>query len=181
MSISPRIKSLTIDGCFSTFIQNAVVPVQFMNRANNQGPMLFSHISALQRPRRREEYIKQQFQLHDQFSDCMSQLLSINQHNLTALIVQNCILDLEMTELFCMIAAHGHSLETFTYNNNHDKGIHSSGLLQAIVVACPNMHHFRGSHSGMNDAVLLTIVRHWKSLESLTLCSLKSLYNLHPS
>jgi hypothetical protein len=104
----------------------------------------------------------------------MNQLLDINQHSLTTLIVQNCTLDLEMTELFCMIAGHGHSLETLTYINNHDKGIHSSGLLQAIVIACPKMRHFRGLHSGVDDAVLLTIARHWKSLESLTLCSLKS-------
>jgi hypothetical protein len=171
VSIAPRIKSLTIDGCYSNFVQNTVVPVHFMNGG---GPMLFSHISALQRPKRREEYIKHQFQLHDQFSDYLNQLLGINQHHLAQLVVRNCTLDLEMTELFCMIAGHAHSLETFIYSNNHDKGIHSSGLLQAIVIACPKMRHFRGLHSGMDDAVLLTMARHWKSLESLTLCSLKS-------
>lgn len=174
LSIAPRVKSITIKGCYSTFIQNTVVPVQFANRVNQSNPMLFSHITALQPSRRREEYIKHNFKLHDQFSDAMNQLCNINELNLNTLVIQNCVLDLEMTELFCTIACHGHAIETFLYENNHDKGIHSSGLLQAIVTACPRMRHFRGLHSGMDDAVLLTIARHWTSLRSLTLCSLKS-------
>lgn len=176
--IAPRIKSITIKGCYSKFIQNAVVPVQFAHEHQQQqhsrSPTLFSHISALQPPRRREEYLKHKFELHDQFSDVIYQLFQINQDNLNTLKIEDCTLDLEMTELFCTIASHGHALETFYYHNNHDKGIHSSGLLQAIITATPRMKHFRGLHSGMDDAVLLTIVRHWKSLKSLTLCSLKS-------
>lgn len=172
LTISPRVKSITIKGCYSKFIQNTVVPVQFSNGTNN--PVLFSHITALQPPRRRDEYMKLNFELHDQFSDAINQLFCINKSNLNTLVIEDCTLDLEMTELFCTIACHGHALECFTYNNNHDKGIHSSGLLQAIVTACPNMRYFRGLHSGMDDAVLLTIARHWTFLRSLTLCSLKS-------
>lgn len=136
--------------------------------------MLFSHITALQPPRRREEYQKHKFELHDQFSDVMNSLLGANKHHLKSISIENSSLDLEMTELFCAIACHSHALESFIYNNNHDKGIQSSGLLQAIVTACPNMQHFRGLHSGMDDAVLATIARHWTLLKSLTLCSLKS-------
>lgn len=175
LDISPRIKSITMHGCFSKFVQNTIVPVQFTNRAaNNASPVLFSHITALQPLRRREEYMKHNFQLHDRFSDALYRLLQINETHLLTLDIQDCTLDLEMTELFCAIACHGHALESLTYINNHDKGIHSSGLLQAIVTSCPNMRHFRGLHSGMNDAVLLTIARHWTSLQSLTLCSHKS-------
>ncbi|CAO3611219.1 unnamed protein product [Mucor hiemalis] len=164
-------------GCYSKFIQNTVVPVQFaqdQQQQQSRNPMLFSHISTLQPRRRREEYLKHKFELHDQFSDAIYQLFHINQDNLNTLKIEDCTLDLEMTELFCSIASHGHALETFSYNNNHDKGIHSSGLLQAIITATPRMRHFRGLHSGMDDAVILTIARHWKSLKSLTLCSLKS-------
>lgn len=165
-------KSIRINGCYSKFIQNTVVPVHFSSRANTT--MLFSHITALQPPRRREEYQKHKFELHDQFSDVMNSLLSANKHHLKSISIENSSLDLEMTELFCAIACHSHALESFIYNNNHDKGIQSSGLLQAIVTACPNMQHFRGLHSGMDDAVLATIARHWTLLKSLTLCSLKS-------
>ena len=136
--------------------------------------MLFSHLTALQLHRRRDEYRKHKFELHDEFSDMITQLLCNNTETLKSLTVQNCSLDLEMTELFCSIACHAHALESFTYKDNHDKGIHSSGLLQAIVTACPRMRHFHGSHFGMDDEVLITISRHWVSLESLTLCSLKS-------
>ncbi|KAL9546110.1 hypothetical protein MBANPS3_006824 [Mucor bainieri] len=174
VGVASRVKSITINGCYSKFIQDTIVPVHFSNRAHNTGPMLFSHLTALQPHRRRDEYLKHNFALHDEFSDMFTQLLCNNTNTLTSLTVQNCSLDLEMTELFCSIACHAHALESFTYKDNHDKGIHSSGLLQAIVTACPRMRHFHGSHSGMDDAVLLTISRHWVSLESLTLCSLKS-------
>ncbi|KAK4518790.1 uncharacterized protein ATC70_009013 [Mucor velutinosus] len=174
VGVASRIKSITISGCYSRFIQDTIVPVHFSNRAHNTGPMLFSHLTALQPYRRRDEYLKHHFELHDEFSDVFTQLLCNNATTLTSLTVQNCSLDLEMTELFCSIACHAHALESFTYKDNHDRGIHSSGLLQAIVTACPRMRHFHGSHSGMDDAVLLTISRHWVSLESLTLCSLKS-------
>ncbi|GAN07694.1 hypothetical protein MAM1_0172c07196 [Mucor ambiguus] len=174
VGVASRVKSITINGCYSRFIQDTIVPVHFSNRAHNTGPMLFSHLTALQPHRRRDEYLKHNFDLHDEFSNMFTQLLCNNSTTLTSLTVQNCSLDLEMTELFCSIACHAHALESFTYKDNHDKGIHSSGLLQAIVTACPRMRHFHGSHSGMDDAVLLTISRHWVSLESLTLCSLKS-------
>ncbi|CEP11542.1 hypothetical protein [Parasitella parasitica] len=174
VSVASRVKSITISGCYSRFVQDTVVPVHFSSQAHHTGPMLFSHITALQPHRRREEYMKHQFELHDEFSDVFTQLLCHNAASLKSLTVQNCTLDLEMTELFCSIACHAHALESFFYKDNHDRGIHSSGLLQAIVTACPRMRHFHGSHSGMDDAVLLTISRHWASLESLTLCSQKS-------
>lgn len=118
--------------------------------------------------------MKHNFQLHNQFSDAINQLLCINETNLNTLDIRDCTLDLEMTELFCAIACHGHALESFACINNHGKGIHSSGLLQAIVTGCHNMRRFHGMHSGMNGAVLLTIFRHWTSLKSLTLCPPKS-------
>ncbi|KAG2209546.1 hypothetical protein INT47_008390 [Mucor saturninus] len=172
LTISPRVKSIKIKGCYSKFVQNTVVPVQFSNGTNN--PVLFSHITALQPPRRRAEYMKLNFELHDQFSDAINQLFGFNKLNLNSLVIEDCTLDLEMTELFCTIACHGHGLERFVYRNNRDKGISSSGLLQAIVTACPRMRDFRGLHSGMDDAVLVTIGRHWSLLRSITLCSLKS-------
>jgi hypothetical protein len=173
VSISPRIKSITIQGCHSEFIQNTVVPVQFSNQPPNR-PLLFSHIRALQPARRRQEYLKHGFELHNHFSDIFSQIMELGQSTLHTIKIMNCDLDFEMTELFCAIACNAHSLGTFHYINNGDKGLHSSGLLQAIVSGSPKMRHFRGFHAGMNDAVVMTISRHWPLLESLTLCSLKS-------
>lgn len=172
--IAPKIQSITIKNCYSDFIQNTVVPVHFSHRAHNTGPMLFSHITALQPPRRRDEYLKHQFELHNQFSDAMNDILDLTKDYLEYISISGCTLDLEMTEFFCSLVCHSHSLKTFIYTNNHDKGIQSSGLLQAIVIACPKMKHFIGLHSGMDDAVLMTISRHWQQLESLTLCSLKN-------
>jgi hypothetical protein len=173
ISISPRIRSITIQGCYSEFIQNTVVPVQFSNHPPNR-PLLFSHIRALQPARRRQEYLKHGFELHNHFSDIFSQIMELSQSTLHTIKIMNCDLDFEMTELFCAIACNAHSLRTFHYINNGDKGLHSSGLLQAIVSGSPKMRHFRGFHAGMNDAVVMTISRHWPLLESLTLCSLKS-------
>lgn len=171
--ISPRIRSLSIQGCYSDFIQNTVVPVQFSNQPPNR-PLLFSHIKALQPSRRRQEYLKHGFELHNHFSDLFSQLMELGESTLHTIKIANCDLDFEMTELFCAIACNAHSLSTFHYINNGDKGLHSSGLLQAIVSGSPKMRHFRGLHAGMNDAVLMTMARHWPDLESLTLCSIKS-------
>ncbi len=173
VSISPRIRTITIQGCYSDFIQNTVVPVQFSNQPPNR-PLLFSHIRALQPARRRQEYLKHGFELHNHFSDIFSQLMELSQSTLHTIKILNCDLDFEMTELFCAIACNAHSLSTFHYVNNGDKGLHSSGLLQAIVSGSPKMRHFRGLHAGMNDAVLMTMARHWPLLESLTLCSIKS-------
>lgn len=173
MNMSPRIRSLTIEGCYSEFIQNTVVPVQFSTQPVNR-PLLFSHIRALQPNRRRQEYLNHGFQLHNLFSDIFTKILDLSRSTLHSIKIKDCSLDFEMTELFCAIACHGQSLETFHYINNGDKGLHSSGLLQAIVSGCPKMRHFRGLHAGMNDAVLMTMARHWPNLESLTLCSIKS-------
>ncbi|GAA5809616.1 hypothetical protein MFLAVUS_003027 [Mucor flavus] len=173
VSIGPRVRTLTIQGCYSDFIQNTVVPVQFSNQPPNR-PLLFSHIRALQPNRRRQEYLKHGFELHNHFSDIFSKLLELTQQTLHTIKILHCDLDFEMTELFCTIACNAHSLNTFHYVNNGDKGLHSSGLLQAIVSGSPKMRHFRGLHAGMNDAVLMTMARHWPLLESLTLCSIKS-------
>jgi hypothetical protein len=173
VAIGPRIRTITIDSCYSQFIQNTVVPVQFSNEPDKR-PLLFSHIRALQPARRRQEYLKHGFELHNHFSDIFTQLLDLGRGTLKIIKISNCDLDFEMTELFCAIACHGQSLTTFHYVNNGDKGLHSSGLLQAIVSASPNMRHFRGLHAGMDDAVLMTMARHWPLLESLTLCSIKS-------
>lgn len=171
--IRPRIRTITIQGCYSKFIQNTVVPVQFSTQPPNR-PLLFSHIRALQPARRRQEYLKHGFELHNHFSDLFLQLMELSQQSLHTIQIQNCDLDFEMTELFCTIACNAHSLRGFHYMNNGDKGLHSSGLLQAIVSGSPKMQHFRGLHAGMNDAVLMTMARHWPLLESLTLCSIKS-------
>lgn len=173
VQIGPRIRSITIEGCHSEFIQNTVVPVQFSNQPPNR-PLLFSHIRALQPARRRQEYLKNGFELHNHFSDIFSQLMELGHATLHTIKILNCDLDFEMTELFCTIACNANSLSTFHYVNNGDKGLHSSGLLQAIASGSPKMRHFRGLHAGMNDAVLMTMARHWPLLESLTLCSIKS-------
>lgn len=173
VTISPRIRTITIQGCYSLFIQNTVVPVQFSNQPPSR-PLLFSQIRSLQPARRRQEYLKHGFELHNQFSDIFSQLMELCHSTLSTIKILNCDLDFEMTELFCTIARNAHSITTFHYVNNGDKGLHSSGLLQAIVSGSPKMRHFRGLHAGMNDAVLMTMARHWPLLEYLTLCSLKS-------
>lgn len=176
LKISPLIRSIRIDGCYSEFTRNTVIPVQFSSSPsqNRQPMLLYSHIRALQSSRRRQEYIKHGFELHNLFSDIFTQLLQLSHSTLIALQITHCDLDFEMTELFCSIACHGQSLESFYYMNNGDKGLHSSGLLQAIVSGCPQMRHFLGLHAGMNDTVLITMARHWPNLESLTLCSIKS-------
>lgn len=173
VTIRPRIRTITIQGCYSHFIQNTVVPVQFSNQPPSR-PLLFSQIRSLQPARRRQEYLNHGFELHNTFSDLFSHLLDIGQSSLDSIKIIDCDLDFQMTELFCTIACHAHSIATFHYVNNGDKGLHSSGLLQAIVSGSPKMRHFRGLHAGMNDAVLMTMARHWPLLESLTLCSLKS-------
>lgn len=173
VQIGPRIRSIIIENCYSEFIQNTVVPVQFSNQPPNR-PLLFSHIRALQPARRRQEYLKNGFELHNHFSDIFSQLMELGHATLHTIKILNCDLDFEMTELFCAIACNANTLSTFHYVNNGDKGLHSSGLLQAIVSGSPKMRHFRGLHAGMNDAVLMTMARHWPLLESLTLCSIKS-------
>lgn len=173
VKISPRIRTMTIEGCFSDFIRNTVVPVQFSNQPPSR-PLLFSQIRSLQPTRRRQEYLNHGFELHNQFSDVLRLLLDLAQSTIDTIKIQHCDLDFEMTELFCTIARYAHSLTSFYYVNNGDKGLHSSGLLQAIVSGSPQMRHFRGLHAGMNDAVLMTMARHWPFLESLSLCSLKS-------
>ncbi|KAG0171584.1 hypothetical protein DFQ28_001442 [Apophysomyces sp. BC1034] len=171
ISIGPRVKTLTIRNCYSKFIQNTVVPIHFSSQLE---PLLFSHIRALQPARRRQEYLKHGFELHNQFSDAMNRLLELNQDCIRAITILGCDLDFEMTELFCAIPCFGKSLKTFIYANNADLGLHSSGLLQAIVATCPNICHFRGLHTGIDDAVLMTMTRHWPFLESLTLSGVRS-------
>ncbi|KAF7731719.1 hypothetical protein EC973_008891 [Apophysomyces ossiformis] len=171
ITIGPKIQTLTIRNCYSEFIQNTVVPIHF---SNQHQPLLFSHIRALQPTRRRQEYLKHGFELHNQFSDAMNRLLELNQDSIRAITILGCDLDFEMTELFCAIPCFGKSLTAFVYANNADLGLHSSGLLQAIVATCPNIRHFRGLHTGIDDAVLMTMARHWPFLESLTLSGVRS-------
>lgn len=173
VKISPLIRSIKIEGCYSDFVRNKVIPVLFSPQPPHR-PVLFSHIRALQPHARRQEYLKYGFELHNVFSDTFAQLLELSRSTLSTLKINNCDLDFEMTELFCAIACHGQSLETFHYINNGDKGLHSSGLLQAIVSGSPKMRHFLGLHAGMNDAVIMTMARHWPNLKSLSLCSIKS-------
>ncbi|KAI8377526.1 uncharacterized protein BYT42DRAFT_347309 [Radiomyces spectabilis] len=156
IDIAPRVRTLTIDRCYSNFIQNIVVPVHFSNDAPKR-PQFFSHIRTLQPARRRQEYLKHGFELHNQFSDAINQLLEMNQNTLVSAKILNCDLDFEMTELFCAIACFGQQLTTFEYANNGDKGLHSSGLLQAIVTSCPNMRHFRGLHAVSSPEICWTI------------------------
>ncbi|ORZ05211.1 hypothetical protein BCR42DRAFT_496748 [Absidia repens] len=46
-----------------------------------------------------------------------------------------------------------------------------SDLLQALVMACPNMKHFMGHHGTVNDAMIMIMAQYWPQLESLVLLS----------
>lgn len=169
--ISPFIKSITMDGCYSDFIRTTIVSVPFSNSSCDVPP-LYTHIRNLEVDRRRQEYKNHGYNLHQKFSNYFSQLMALKGSTITSLCIINCRLDFEMTELFCIIICAGHKLTSFYYENNDDQGIESPQLLQTLVMSTPNMRHFCGRHAGMNDVVLGTISRRWLSLETLTLYNL---------
>lgn len=169
LSTSPQVRSLAIEGCWSQFLRDTVVPLV--------GCELFAPIRHLQPHRRRLEYKAQQFSLHRDFSKLLEALLP----RIESLTIAHCDLDFEMTTLFASLLCHGQSLVRFRYDNNGDAGIDSPQLLLGIIRATPNMRHFSGRHAGMTDQVLNHI---WPQIESLTIAdgrepiSRQALYDL---
>ncbi|KAI8582841.1 hypothetical protein K450DRAFT_225058 [Umbelopsis ramanniana AG] len=173
--IATKVRSISLHSCYSHFIQATVVPVTFASSSPNL-PTLYAHITTLQPARRKQEYERLQFKLHEHFSDALLNLMDKNQNTLTELSIQNCNMDLEMTDLVFGIVRYGSRLETFNYMDNRDNTLNSPDLLTALVAACPNMRQFKGYRLGMDERVILSIAKHWKKLESLSL----SFTNLKP-
>jgi hypothetical protein len=166
--IATRVHSISLHSCYSHFIQATVVPVSFASSSPNL-PTLYAHITTLQPARRKQEYERLQFKLHEHFSDALLHLMDNNQNTLTDLSIQNCNMDLEMTDLVFGIVRYGSRLETFNYMDNRDNALNSPDLLTGLVAACPNMRQFKGCRLGMDERVILSIAKHWKKLESLSL------------
>jgi len=167
-NIATRVRSISLHSCYSQFIQSTVIPVTFASSSQNL-PTLYAHITTLQPIRRKQEYERLHFNLHEQFSDALLHLMDNNQATLRGLSVQQCNLDLEMTELAFGIIRYGSKLEALTYVDNWDNTFNSSELLISIIAACPNMRRFKGYRLGMDERVILSVAKHWKHLESFSL------------
>ncbi|KAG0297305.1 hypothetical protein BGZ96_007042 [Linnemannia gamsii] len=106
--LAPRIRSLRIANCHSSFISKTTVPVQntsiMHHFPQHQGMhTLHTHITSFTLPRRREEYRKLGFTLHQDFSRALAILMEQSHESLKSLNIQDNFLDLEMTELvFCI-------------------------------------------------------------------------------
>ncbi|KAG0207285.1 hypothetical protein BGX28_001442 [Mortierella sp. GBA30] len=171
--LAPRIRSLSITNCFSSFISKTTVPVQntpFMHHFPQQSGMhfLYSHITSFTLPRRREEYRKLGFTLHQDFSRALVGLMEQSQDSLRCLEIHDNFLDLEMTELIFCIVRYGRHLEHLLYDRNKDGGFVAPEIVSAITAACPNIRSFRGQHA-ISDTVLRRMMTGWEDLRSMTL------------
>ncbi|KAG0374842.1 hypothetical protein BGX24_009851, partial [Mortierella sp. AD032] len=86
-SSTPRIRSLRIANCHSSFISKTTVPVQntsiMHHFPQHQGMhSLHTHITSFTLPRRREEYRKLGFTLHQDFSRALATLMEQSQVSL---------------------------------------------------------------------------------------------------
>ncbi|KAF9425411.1 hypothetical protein BGZ94_007541 [Podila epigama] len=150
--LAPRIRSFRIANCYSNFISKTTVPVQntsIMHHFPQQPGMhsLYTHITSFTLPRRREEYRKLGFTLHQDFSRALVRLLEHSQDTIKRLEIQNNFLDLEMTELIFCIVRYGRHLEHLLYDGNHDGGFVAPEVVSAITAACPNIQSFLGQHA----------------------------------
>ncbi|RUS17756.1 hypothetical protein BC937DRAFT_89524 [Endogone sp. FLAS-F59071] len=165
--LSTRLRTLTLSECYSEFIETTTVPVNHALQLH-QRP-LFSLITTLRPERRREEYAQRGFILHQEFSAALMELMGKNEVTLRGLVMRECPLDLEMTDLIPAIVRHGRALETIVYEANNDNGFASKAALEAIITACPNIRTFRGVHAVMSDSVLAKMATGWRRLRSLTI------------
>ncbi|KAG0365150.1 hypothetical protein BC939DRAFT_528552 [Gamsiella multidivaricata] len=171
--LAPRMRSLCISNCYSSFISKTTVPIQntaIMHHFPQQPGMhsLYSHITSFTLPRRREEYRKLGFTLHQDFSRALITLMEQSQETIKSLDIHDNFLDLEMTELIFSIVRNGRHLENLLYDRNRDDGFFSPEIVSAITAACPNIKSFRGHH-GISDTVLRRMMTGWKDLRSMTL------------
>ncbi|CAO3593574.1 unnamed protein product [Absidia cylindrospora] len=191
------VRSLNIRQCHSDFLQKTIVPVMTTTTSSYQ-PTLYSQLRTLTPDRRRMEYVKNDFRLYDILSDTLARLLSAKK--LTRLEISHCDLDWAMTELFMILITYGagRHLKTWIYHDNYnndntptvstrctttsttEKSISistsksaqpGSDLLQALVMACPDMKHFMGHHGTVNDTMIMTMAQYWPQLESLVVLS----------
>ncbi|KAF9178778.1 hypothetical protein BGZ51_007507 [Haplosporangium sp. Z 767] len=170
--LAPRIRSLRISNCYSSFISKTTVPIQntsTMHHSQHPGMhSLYSHITSFTLPRRREEYRKLGFTLHQDFSRALFVLMEQSQESIKSLDIQDNFLDLEMTELIFCIVRYGRHLEHLIYDRNKDGGFVAPEVVSAITAACPNIKSFRGQHA-ISDTVLRRMMTGWEELRSVTL------------
>ncbi|KAF9430968.1 hypothetical protein BGZ94_001312 [Podila epigama] len=176
--LAPRIRSLRISNCFSHFISKTTVPVQNTSMAHHfpQHPgmhSLYSHITSLTPARRREEYRKLGFTLHQKFSASLVALMEHSQETLKYLEIRDNFLDLEMTELIFCIVRYGRRLEHILYDANKDDGFVAPEVVSAITAACPSIRSFRGHHA-ISDIVLRRMMTGWQDLNAVTLAPYQS-------
>ncbi|KAG1055747.1 hypothetical protein G6F43_002309 [Rhizopus delemar] len=163
--IAPRPKSIRFQHCYSSFLQDTLIPVSF---SRCDAPPLYTHIRHLQPAERRQQYQAYGFDtVHQAFSDQFAKLMQLGP--VRSLSVIGCDLDLGLTEFFSTLICNGHALERFRYEANGDAGIDSGQMLQTLILATPHMRHFLGLHAGLDDRVLATVVRRWPHLRSFTL------------
>ncbi|KAF9115739.1 hypothetical protein BGX27_006686 [Mortierella sp. AM989] len=171
--LAPRVRSLSISNCFSSFISKTTVPVQntaFMHQYPEQPSVHFhySHITSFTPPRRREEYRKLGFTLHQEFSRALLALMEQSQESIKSLDIRDNYLDLEMTEFIFGIVRYGRHLEHLHYDRNRDGGFVTPEIVSAITAACPNIKSFSGQHA-ISDTVLRRMMTGWEDLRSVTL------------
>ncbi|KAG0257641.1 hypothetical protein BG011_003856 [Mortierella polycephala] len=176
--MAPRMRSLRIAHCHSSFISETTVPVKNISIAHHfpQQPgmhSLHTHITSCTLPRRREEYGKLGFTLHQDFSRALAELMEVNQGSIKRLEIQDNFLDLEMTELIFCIVRFGRNLEHLLYDANKDGGFITPEIVSAITGACPNIRSFRGQHA-ISDTVLDLMKTGWTDLRSITLAPYQS-------
>ncbi|KAG0259439.1 hypothetical protein DFQ27_004059 [Actinomortierella ambigua] len=174
VQVAPRLRSLRISRCYSTFIATTTVPVHNSAAAalspypHFHFQTMHSHISSLTLSRRQEEYQRRGFTLHHQFSVALSQVMEQSQATLQRLEVEGNFLDLEMTSLISSIVCFGHHLETLVYDQNKDEGLVTPEVVSAIMAACPRIQTLGGRHA-ISDEVLGLMANGWQELRSVTL------------
>ncbi|KAF9937389.1 hypothetical protein BGZ67_001334 [Mortierella alpina] len=176
--LAPRIRSFRISNCYSSFISKTTVPVQNTAIMHHFPPLpgmhsLYSRITSLTLPRRREEYRKLGFTLHQEFSRALVVLMEQSQESIKRLEIQDNFLDLEMTELIFCIVRYGRHLEHLLYDNNNDGGFVAPEIVSAITAACPNIQSFCGKHA-ISDTVLRRMITGWEDLKFVTLAPYQS-------
>ncbi|KAI8093808.1 uncharacterized protein BX664DRAFT_385169 [Halteromyces radiatus] len=192
---SVKVRSLALRHCYCQVLRDTLIPVTFRSPQPNQ-PTFYTQLRTLTLDRRRMEYKNHQFTLYDDLSDVLTRLLlQFHQKGLSSLEISHCDIDWAMTDLFTIMLTAGRHLTKWIYhdnysnhhyhdnsnnNNNNNNGcqytngkknrLAADDLLQAMILAFPNMKHFMGQHDITNDTVMM-MARHWTQLESLVLSS----------
>ncbi|KAG0232046.1 hypothetical protein BGW42_008479 [Actinomortierella wolfii] len=183
--VAPRLRTLRISNCYSTFIATTTVPVHNSAAAMSSPHPHFhfqtmhSHISTLTLARRQEEYQRLGFTLHHHFSVALSQLMEQSQRTLRSLELQGNFLDLEMTSLISSIVCFGQGLEHILYDQNKDEGLVTPEVVSAIMSACPRIRSFGGRHA-ISDEVLGLMANGWQDLAAVTLAPYPTMATTNP-